>query len=144
MYSAVFSHFFSVLYQPPFPSHSFSLSWQVEREPNSLSVVLTLKLPSPGYRVSISNTCFLFSFSPFLVPPHPFSQVLHGQSLICSSPLLSSTMQARLQLHLQGASLYEGKTLHSFPARATITLSLSSAQLAAIMAHVAWRNTSAV
>jgi hypothetical protein len=49
-----------------FPFHSFSVSWQVEREPYSLSVVLTLKL----------------SYHPFLVTPHP----LHYPSNIFSNP----------------------------------------------------------
>jgi hypothetical protein len=34
--------------------------------------------------------------------------------------------------------LYEGETLHSFRAGAAITLALSGAQLAEIMAHVGW------
>ncbi len=77
---------------------------------------ICFKLPSPGY-TGYPSLIFVSSF--LLVPfwflhAHPFSQVLREQSLICSSPLPSSTMQARLQLHLQGASLYEGKTLHSF------------------------------
>lgn len=54
----------------------------------------------------------------------------------------SSTMQARLQLHLKEASIYEGETLHTFSAGAAITLALSGAQLGEIMSHVGCRNPS--
>ena len=61
---------------------------------------------------------------------------------IVNKQVSSSTMQARLQLYLKEASLYEGETLHSFRAEPAITLALSGAQLAEIMAHVGWRNPS--
>ena len=44
---------------------------------------------------------------------------------IVNKQVSSSAMQARLQLYLKEASLYEGETLHSFRAGAAITLALS-------------------
>jgi hypothetical protein len=61
---------------------------------------------------------------------------------IVNKQVSSSAIQARLQLYLEDASLYEGETLHSFRAGAAIKLALSGAQLAEIMAHVGWRNPS--
>ena len=61
---------------------------------------------------------------------------------IVNKQVSSSAIQARLQLYLKEASLYEGETLHSFRAGPAITLALSGAQLAEIMAHVGWRNPS--
>ena len=58
---------------------------------------------------------------------------------IVNKQVSSSAMQARLQLYLKEASLYEGETLHSFRAGAAITLALSGAQSSEIMAHVGWR-----
>ena len=61
---------------------------------------------------------------------------------IQNKQLSSSTMQARLHLHLKEASLDAGETLHSFRAGAAITLALSGAQLSDIMSHIGWRNPS--
>ena len=61
---------------------------------------------------------------------------------IVNKQVSSSAIQARLQLYLKDASLYEGETFHRFRAGAAIKLALSGAQLAEIMAHVGWRNPS--
>ena len=62
------------------------------------------------------------------------------QGNIVNKAFVSSTAEGRLKAYLKEAGIDEGETLHSFRAGSAITLALSGAQLADVMAHVGWNN----
>lgn len=83
--------------------------------------------------VNVSSAFGVNLSSGFLLRPLSF------QGAVINKQISTSAMQDRLLGHLQNAGLYEGETLHSFRAGATLTLALSGSQLADIMSHVGWR-----